>query len=202
MTSCRCRRNECRPCATRAPRGAVSIHNRVLLSDSESKNGIFRRLTMTFPINGSRDSEPNPDSRPNQGLRRVRTRDLVPNPHNWRRHPESQTAALRGVLEEVGYADALLVRELPDGRLELIDGHLRAQTTPDALVPVLILDLNDQEAKLVLLTLDPLAGMAEAEAKQIKATTRSRTQRKRCRAGTARAGRPEAMGCAALHRAK
>jgi hypothetical protein len=124
---------------------------------------------MTFPINGSRDSEPNPDSRPNQGLRRVRTRDLVPNPHNWRRHPESQTAALRGVLEEVGYADALLVRELPDGRLELIDGHLRAQTTPDALVPVLILDLNDQEAKLVLLTLDPLAGMAEAEAKQIKA---------------------------------
>jgi hypothetical protein len=52
--------------------------------------------------------------------------------------------------------------------LELIDGHLRAQTTPDSLVPVLILDLNDEEAKLVLLTLDPLAAMAESEAEQIK----------------------------------
>jgi hypothetical protein len=102
-------------------------------------------------------------------LRRVRARDLLPNPLNWRRHPQSQAAALRGLLEQVGYADALLARELPDGRLELVDGHLRAQTTPDALVPVLILDLTEQEAKLVLLTLDPLASMAEAEAEQIRA---------------------------------
>jgi DNA modification methylase len=102
-------------------------------------------------------------------LRRVRARDLLPNPHNWRRHPQSQTAALRGLLEEVGYADALLARELPNGQLELIDGHLRAQTTPDQIVPVLVLDLNEQEAKLVLLTLDPLASLAEAEAEQIKA---------------------------------
>jgi hypothetical protein len=77
-------------------------------------------------------------------LRRVRARDLLPNPHNWRRHPQSQTAALRGLLEEVGYADALLARELPNGKLELVDGHLRAQTTPDALVLVLVLDLNAQ----------------------------------------------------------
>ncbi len=102
-------------------------------------------------------------------LRRVRARDLLPNPLNWRRHPHSQAAALRGVLEEVGYADALLARELPDGRLELVDGHLRAQLAADAVVPVLVLDLTEQEAKLVLLTLDPLASMAEAEAEQIKA---------------------------------
>jgi hypothetical protein len=94
-------------------------------------------------------------------LRRVKAGLLRPNPKNWRTHPKSQQDALRGVLAEVGYADALLARELPDGSLELIDGHLRAETTPDMEVPVLILDLNDQEAAKLLALLDPLASLAE-----------------------------------------
>src|SRR5271169_178149 len=65
-------------------------------------------------------------------LRRFRAKDLLPNPKNWRRHPKAQVEALRDLLAEVGYADALLVRELADGRLMLIDGHLRAETTPNA----------------------------------------------------------------------
>lgn len=100
-------------------------------------------------------------------LRRVRARDLLANPRNWRRHPKQQIDALRGLLGEVGYADALLARELPDGRLMLIDGHLRKDTTPDALVPVLVLDLNEAEADKLLLTLDPLAAMAESNAERI-----------------------------------
>jgi hypothetical protein len=83
-------------------------------------------------------------------LRRVAARELIPNPRNWRRHPARQAAALRGVLEEVGYADALLARELPDGRLMLVDGHLRAETTPDQLVPVLVLDVDEAEANKLL----------------------------------------------------
>jgi hypothetical protein len=59
-------------------------------------------------------------------LRRVRARELLPNPKNWRRHPKVQAAALRGLLDEIGIADALLARELPDGRLQLVDEHLRA----------------------------------------------------------------------------
>lgn len=102
-------------------------------------------------------------------LRRVAARDLVPNPKNWRRHPKAQVDALHGILAEIGYADALLVRELPDGRLVLIDGHLRAETTPDALVPVLVLDVNEEEADKILLTLDPLAAMAESDAERLKA---------------------------------
>jgi len=94
-------------------------------------------------------------------LRRVKAGLLRPNPQNWRTHPKAQQDALRGVLAEVGYADALLARELPDGSLELLDGHLRAETTPDMEVPVLILDLNDQEAAKLLAVLDPLAGLAE-----------------------------------------
>ena len=95
-------------------------------------------------------------------LRRVKASELAPNPKNWRTHPQAQQDALRGLLAEVGYADALLARELPDGSLELIDGHLRAETTPDQEVPVLILDLTKEEADKVLATLDPLAAMAEA----------------------------------------
>ena len=95
-------------------------------------------------------------------LRRVKASELRPHPRNWRTHPESQQNALRGVLAEVGYADALLARELPDGSLGLVDGHLRAETTPDSEVPVLVLDITEEEADLVLATLDPLAGMAEA----------------------------------------
>jgi hypothetical protein len=63
-------------------------------------------------------------------------------------------------LAQVGYAGALLARELPDGSLELIDGHLRAETTPDMDVPILVLDVDEAEAKLILATHDPLAGMA------------------------------------------
>jgi hypothetical protein len=93
-------------------------------------------------------------------LRRVRAAELRPNPRNWRVHPPQQQAALRGVLAEVGYADALLARELEDGSLMLIDGHLRAETTPESLVPVLVLDVDEAEADKILLTHDPLAGMA------------------------------------------
>jgi hypothetical protein len=94
-------------------------------------------------------------------LRRVRAGDLVANPQNWRTHPKSQQDALRGILAEVGYADALLARELPDGSLQLVDGHLRAETTPDQVVPVLVLDINAAESRKLLLSLDPLASMAE-----------------------------------------
>ncbi|HTQ40329.1 MAG TPA: hypothetical protein VMJ32_14990 [Pirellulales bacterium] len=97
-------------------------------------------------------------------LRRVPARDLRPNPKNWRIHPSTQQDALRGVLAEIGYAGALLARELNDGSLELIDGHLRAETTPDLPVPVLVLDLSSDEADKLLATYDPLSGMATVDA--------------------------------------
>ncbi|HEY4232610.1 MAG TPA: hypothetical protein VGM76_04235 [Lacipirellulaceae bacterium] len=102
-------------------------------------------------------------------LRRVRAAELRPNPRNWRKHPAVQQDALRGLLAEVGYAGALLARELPDGSLMLIDGHLRAETTPDAVVPVLVLDVDEREADKILLTHDPLAGMAEASEERLHA---------------------------------
>jgi hypothetical protein len=95
-------------------------------------------------------------------LRRVKASTLKPHPLNYRTHPERQKTLLGQLLLEIGYADALLARETKEG-LELLDGHLRAKTTPNALVPVLVVDLTDDEAKKLLLTLDPLAGLAETD---------------------------------------
>ncbi len=102
-------------------------------------------------------------------FRRVKAASLHPHPKNWRTHPAAQQDALRGVLAEIGYAGALLARELPDGSLQLIDGHLRAETTPDMEVPVLVLDLDECEAEKLLLLHDPLADMAESDAASLTA---------------------------------
>ena len=79
----------------------------------------------------------------------------------------AQARALRALLTEIGYADAVIAGELTDGQLQLIDGHLRAETTPDEKVPikvpVLLLDVTEVEADKLLLTLDPLSAMAEAD---------------------------------------
>jgi len=101
-------------------------------------------------------------------LRRVRAGDLRPHPKNWRKHPEEQQNALRGILAEVGFVDALMVRELADGALQIVDGHLRAETTPDCIVPVLVVDLDDKEAEKVLATFDPLSAMAEPDENQLQ----------------------------------
>jgi hypothetical protein len=100
-------------------------------------------------------------------LRIVPASELLPNPKNWRTHPDAQKNALRGILAEVGMADACLARELPDGSLMLIDGHLRAETVADAKVPVLILDVTEAEADKILATLDPLAAMADSDAAKL-----------------------------------
>jgi signal transduction histidine kinase len=102
-------------------------------------------------------------------LRRVPAGSLRPNPRNWRTHPARQRDALRGILAEVGYAGALLARELPDGSLELVDGHLRAETTPDAVVPVLVLDVDEGEAAKLLATFDPLSALAETNHQALEA---------------------------------
>lgn len=103
-----------------------------------------------------------------QEFRRVPARDLIAHPKNWRLHPENQSKLLAGTLREIGYADALLARQDDHGRLHLIDGHLRAETTPDQNVPVLILDLSEKEADQLLAILDPLAAMADTDAEMLQ----------------------------------
>lgn len=106
-------------------------------------------------------------------LVRVPASELVPNPKNWRTHPTAQADALKGVLAEVGIADAVIARRLKDGQLMLIDGHLRTETLGDQLVPVLVLDVDEAEGDKILATLDPLAALAETNAANLDALLRN-----------------------------
>src|SRR5262245_3664897 len=95
--------------------------------------------------------------------RRVRAGELVPHEFNFRTHPDAQKGALQALYAEVGFARSLLAYELPDGRLKLIDGHLRRDLDPDMEVEVEVLDVNDEEARALLLSIDPLAALAETQ---------------------------------------
>jgi len=91
---------------------------------------------------------------------RVPAAELRPNPKNWRTHPTQQQDILKGLLASIGIANAVLARKLDDGSLMLIDGHLRAETLGAGMVPVLVLDVTEQEADALLVTMDPLAALA------------------------------------------
>ena len=93
--------------------------------------------------------------------RRVRAGDLVPHELNPRVHTDAQRDALLALYAAVGFARSLLAYELPDGRLKLIDGHLRRDLDPGMEVDVEILDVDDAEARALLLSLDPLAALAD-----------------------------------------
>lgn len=97
----------------------------------------------------------------------VRAGDLVAHPKNWRTHPAKQRAAVAGILAEIGYASPLIARRDADGVLHLIDGHLRADLNPEQLVPVVVLDVSESEGDKLLLTLDPLAALAEANTEHL-----------------------------------
>ena len=96
-------------------------------------------------------------------LRNVPAKELLANPKNWRLHTEDQELILRDVLDKVGFCDALLARETEDGELLLIDGHLRKDLAENEEVPVLVLDITEEEADYVLATYDGITNLAYAD---------------------------------------
>ena len=99
-------------------------------------------------------------------LRRVKGRDMIPHPKNWRTHPDHQSAALDRVLDDVGIANALLGYDTAEG-VRTIDGHLRSDRHPDQDWPVLILDVDEQEADQLLASLDTIGQMAGTDADKL-----------------------------------
>lgn len=93
-------------------------------------------------------------------LRYCTAEELKKNPKNWRTHPQSQASALSQILDSVGIVDALLAREDEDGQLVLLDGHLRLDTMQSEKLPVLVVDVTEQEGDAVLASFDPLSAMA------------------------------------------
>jgi len=85
---------------------------------------------------------------------------LLANPRNWRVHPMAQEKALGAVLDEVGWVQNVIVNQRTG---HVVDGHLRvalAISRGEASVPVVFVDLDENEEGLVLATIDPLSAMA------------------------------------------
>jgi len=105
-------------------------------------------------------------------VRKMRLGDCVPHEGNWRKHPDAQKKGYKASAEKVGFTGTLLARLLPDGRIKLIDGHMRQGVHPDLVAHVAITDLTEAEANAILATYDPLAGMADTDGEQLEALLR------------------------------
>src|SRR5260370_2873796 len=92
-----------------------------------------------------------------KGHRKVRAGDLVPHEWNFRLHPHGQKAALAAIYQEVAFARSLLACELPDGRLNLIDGHLRRALDPGLESDLEVLDVNGEQPHTFPLCIAPLS---------------------------------------------
>jgi hypothetical protein len=100
-------------------------------------------------------------------LRRVRASELRDHPMNYRTHGPAQRTRMTGILSELGFVDAVLVRELPDGGLELIDGHMRKDLADDAEIPVLVTDLDEAEAAAALATFDQIGKLSDEDPEKL-----------------------------------
>lgn len=98
------------------------------------------------------------------GYRVVKAGELQGNPKNWRRHPDSQKEALEGVLQLVGWVAPVLYN-VRTGRL--LDGHLRKELAAEAELPVIDVDISEEEEDLILATFDPIAALADMDAETL-----------------------------------
>lgn len=90
--------------------------------------------------------------------------EILFNPKNWRVHPKGQQEALQEVLQKVGWVQEVIVNQRTG---HLVDGHLRCQVAAregDTHIPVVYVDLSEEEEDLVLATYDPISAMAVKDA--------------------------------------
>jgi hypothetical protein len=100
---------------------------------------------------------------------RVRAGDILPDPRNPKTHPQEQLDAISHQIGRLGFAGTGVVRQLPDGRLMFCDGHGRSEIDPDFKMPVVVTDLNEQEAGEFLYTYDALAQLAKPDMAKLNA---------------------------------
>jgi hypothetical protein len=95
--------------------------------------------------------------------------ELMANPANWRVHPKRQQDALESLLDQVGWVRHVIVNRTTG---HLVDGHLRvrlAQSRQEPSIPVVYVELNEIEERLVLASLDPIAALAATDSSALMA---------------------------------
>lgn len=94
----------------------------------------------------------------------IKAGQVAPNPFNFRVHSMFQQTALKDALERVGYIRNILINRRTGN---LIDGHLRVMLalseSEEIELGVDYVDLSEDEERLALATLDPLAGLAATD---------------------------------------
>ncbi|HEY8871377.1 MAG TPA: DNA modification methylase [Candidatus Limnocylindrales bacterium] len=101
------------------------------------------------------------------GMEDVAPDQLLAHPSNWRTHPARQRDALRGSLDTVGWVQNVIVSRTTG---HVVDGHARVEeaiSRGEPTVPVVYVDLTEQEEALVLATLDPIGAMAEQSTERL-----------------------------------
>lgn len=93
-------------------------------------------------------------------LIQIKASKLINSEHNPSVHSDQQKIIMEELLENNGFAGTIKARRVGK-KIQILDGHLRAQLAGDSVVPVLILDLNEEEADIFMLTFDPVAAMAK-----------------------------------------
>lgn len=94
--------------------------------------------------------------------------DLLAHPANARRHPPGQRDALRASLNELGWAAPVIVNERTGF---LLDGHARVEEAISAgvpAIPVVHVDLDEDQEALFLAVYDPIAGMAKFDQERLE----------------------------------
>jgi ParB-like chromosome segregation protein Spo0J len=102
------------------------------------------------------------------GWAEVQAEQLCANPDNWRIHPHYQHDAIAASVEEVGWVAPIIVN---NNTGNVVDGHLRVLVALDRgdqqTLPVVYVDLTDEEERLMLATLDPSAQFAIADKEKL-----------------------------------
>lgn len=85
---------------------------------------------------------------------------LLAHPLNWRGHPIEQQNVVEELLERVGWVQRVLVNRRTG---HVVDGHLRVELAirrDEETVPVTYIDVDEQEERLILASLDSSSAMA------------------------------------------
>lgn len=85
---------------------------------------------------------------------------LLAHPLNWRGHPVDQQNVVEQLLERVGWVQRVLVNRRTG---HVVDGHLRVDLAirrDEETIPVTYIDVDEDEERLILASLDSSSAMA------------------------------------------
>lgn len=103
-------------------------------------------------------------------ITKKRLADLHRHPFNPKFHTDQQAALVSRLLTQIGWAGSAIAwySERNNGELTIFDAHLRQTLAPDFEATVIITDLTDAEADLMVALFDESSRMAEIDSATIE----------------------------------